>query len=82
MRGRSATPGPGKFLCERASAGLRKFLGALGPASPPGVACRSPPTRIGRPEGNLNRLCQARPQAAPISGAARAAGQRPRMRSI
>ncbi len=52
---RSATPGPRKFLCERASRGLRKFLGALGPASPPGVARRSPPTRIGRPEGQTNQ---------------------------
>lgn len=34
--------------------------------APPGVARRSPPTRIGRPEVNLNSFCQARPQAVPI----------------
>ncbi len=51
-------------------------------AAPPGVARRSPPTRIGRPEVNLNSFCQARPKAVPISGAARGAGQMPRTRPL
>ena len=55
MRGPECHPWAGKISLRACECGLRKFLGALGPASPPGVARRSPPTRIGRPEGQTNQ---------------------------